>query len=136
MLVGLSFKELLSSDEWYPYFFKLVNPLIMFARFICTSILHLSLIDELTVALELMKYSINHPYKFNDYKIAWLSGLLQVVSVMAIELASIGVICAATETIGIIFNFIALSIVGEFDNYVYASLKNESLKELLDKNFV
>ena len=108
----------------------------MFSRFICTSILHLSLIDELTVALEMMKYCLNHPYKFNDYRAAFMSAFLQALSVLMIELASMGIICAGVEPIGIIFNFIALSIIGEFDNYVYASLKLESLKQLLDKLFI
>lgn len=33
------------------------------------------------------------------------------------------------------FNFIALAIVAEFDNYVYESLKNESIKVLVEKRF-
>jgi hypothetical protein len=44
---------------------------------------------------------------------------------MGIELASICVICAATDTISMIFNFIALTILAEFDNFVYKSIKNE-----------
>jgi len=35
-----------------------------------------------------------------------------------------------------VFNFIALAIIAEFDNYVYSSMKNESMKELIEKKFV
>lgn len=45
-------------------------------------------------------------------------------------------ICAATDIIDIIFNFIALAILNDFDNFVFASLKNESFKELIERNFV
>lgn len=40
------------------------------------------------------------------------------------------------DTINIIFNFIALSILASFDNFVYDSLKNESFKELVTRPFV
>jgi hypothetical protein len=49
---------------------------IMFARFICATILHLSLIDEVSAGLEMMKYAVNHSYKFERYSIAWLAGFL------------------------------------------------------------
>jgi hypothetical protein len=48
----------------------------MFARFICATILHLSLIDEVSAGLEMMKYAVNHPYKFERFSIAWLAGFL------------------------------------------------------------
>jgi hypothetical protein len=55
---------------------------------------------------------------------------------MGIELASICVICAATDTISMIFNFIALTILAEFDNFVYKSMKNEQFKQLTSKRFL
>ena len=59
-----------------------------------------------------------------------------MVACVFIECVSIGVICAATDTISVIFNFISLAIVLEFDDYVFMSLKNESFKELIEKPFV
>ena len=44
-------------------------------------------------------------------------------------------LCAAGDTIAIVFNFIALAIIAEFDNYVFASMKSESFKELTEKSF-
>ena len=84
----------------------------------------------------MMKFALNHSYKFKRYEIAWFCGFLQFVSTLGIELASLGVICAAIDTIDIVFNFIALAILAEFDNYVYSSMKNESFKELTEKKFV
>lgn len=107
----------------------------MFARFICATILHLSCVDEVSAGLEMMKYSVNHPYKFEHFVIGWLSGFLQTTSCLCVELANIGVICGANDTISIVFNFIALAIIAEFDNYVFGSMKNESFKELTEKDF-
>lgn len=57
------------------------------------------------------------------------------MSCLTVELANIGVICAAADTIDIVFNFIALAIIAEFDNYVFGSMKNESFKELCTDEF-
>ena len=107
----------------------------MFARFICATILHLSCVDEVYAGLEMMKYSVNHPYKFEHSSVAWMSGFMQYFSCLTVELANIGVICAANDTIDIVFNFIALAIIAEFDNYVFGSMKDESFKELTKREF-
>lgn len=101
---------------------------MLWARFSCATILHLSLVDEIGIGLEMMKYSINHSYKFFDYKAAYFSGLLSLVSSLIVEIANIFVICAANDTISVVFNFIALAIIAEFDRYFYLSIKNEPLK--------
>ena len=33
----------------------------------------------------------------------------------------------------IVYNFIALAVIAEFDDFVYASLRNESMKKLIEK---
>ena len=45
--------------------------MIILARFICGSILHLSLLDEVTNGLNCMKFALNHPYKFLSYNLAF-----------------------------------------------------------------
>lgn len=75
-----------------------------------------------------MKFSLNHTYQFQHFEIAYLSGFLQFTSCISVEFASIGIVCSANDTIDIVFNFIALAIIAEFDNFVFDSLKNESFK--------
>ncbi len=107
----------------------------MFARFICATILHLSLVDEVSHGLEMMKFSVNHPYRFESYLFAWACGFLQTVACLCVEVANIGVLCGANDTISIVFNFIALAIIAEFDNYVFQSMKNEKMRCLIEKQF-
>jgi len=83
----------------------------------------------------MMKFSVNHSYRFANPGFAFTSGLLQYFSCLNVELANIGVICGANDTIDIVFNFIALAIIAQFDNYVYASMKNESFKNLVGEDF-
>jgi hypothetical protein len=53
------------------------EPLVyqQFVRFICTTILHLSLMGELTSALERMKFVLNHGYKFNSPNFAFANSV-------------------------------------------------------------
>ena len=44
---------------------------ITLARFICGSILHLSLLEEVDGGLCYMKYALNHPYKFQSSNVAF-----------------------------------------------------------------
>jgi len=45
--------------------------MIILARFICGSMLHLSLLDEVSNGLNCMKFALNHPYKFMSYNLAF-----------------------------------------------------------------
>jgi hypothetical protein len=72
----MTFNELITNCEYSQVIIGYVKVPITFARFICATILHLSLVDEVSAGLEMMKYAINHPYKFDHFSIAWLSGFL------------------------------------------------------------
>lgn len=108
---------------------------IMFARFICAIILHLSLTDEVTGGLKMMKFAINHPYKFQNFTMAYTTGFMQFLSSLGVEVSNLAVILAANDTISIVFNFIAVAIIAEFDNYVFDSMKNEVFKHIIEEKF-
>ena len=46
------------------------------ARFICGMIMHIQCNDEIVNGLKMMKYSVNHWWKFANYRVAYLSGFL------------------------------------------------------------
>lgn len=83
----------------------------------------------------MMKYSINHRYKFKKYFWAFLCGYFKSISGISVELVSIFVICAASNIIDVAMNFIALAVIADFDDIVYSSLKSESFSLLLDSGF-
>lgn len=64
-----------------------------------------------------------------------MCGFLQSFAALNVEIANIGVLCGAADTINIVFNFIALAIIAEFDNYVFESLQGESFRLLIEKKF-
>ena len=131
VLIALILKQLIIDDAIK---FRTIeeSSLVLFARFICASILHLSLIDEVYAGLDMMKYCLNHEYRFASMSTAFIVGLLQASIVFSVEFVNIIIILTSFKPTNIVFNFIALAIIAEFDNFVYESLRNESMKKLLD----
>lgn len=62
-------------------------------RFICASILHLSLINETYIAMQCMKFALNHDYMFYDFRVAFIASFLQTMIVIAVECVNIALIC-------------------------------------------
>ena len=106
----------------------------MFCRFICGTILHLSLLDEVTKGLLNMKFALNHHYLFHDYKKAALVGFLQCIIVLAVEIVNIEIILTALDPLDIVYKFVALAVIAEFDDFVFSALRNEPMKVLVKKN--
>ena len=106
-----------------------------FCRFICTLILHLSLVGELTGALERCKYVINHHYFFEKPYHAYLCALMQAIAVYSTEGVSLFVILGTEAPEDTVMNFIALAIIADFDDYVFESTSNEILKKLFEDEF-
>ena len=53
-----------------------IDIFMVFARFVCGIVLHMILSPELEQGLLLMKYALNHRWKFINYRHAFLAGLL------------------------------------------------------------
>lgn len=78
-----------------------------------------------------MKYALNHVWRFEDWKIAYMSGLLQATIIIFIELVNFIAILTSFTVLDVTLNFLALVVISEFDDFFYCSLRDEPLKELL-----
>ena len=67
MLVFMTYIELATNCAYSSIILTLPGIPIIFARFICATILHLSLVDEVNAGLLSMKFAVNHPYKFEYF---------------------------------------------------------------------
>lgn len=71
---------------------------VVLCRFLCAIFLHISLADELNQALVLMKYALNHPWKFNSWYDAYSVGMTQLFVLVFVEFVNLAVILT-NETI-------------------------------------
>ena len=53
------------------------NISVVMTRFICGTVLHFNLQPEMAQGLKMMKYSVNHPWKFRNVGAAWFIGFSQ-----------------------------------------------------------
>ena len=78
-----------------------------------------------------MKYALNHPWKFNNYQIAWFCGFMQVCNVFIVEFVNFAALLTNFTIIDIIMNFLALVVIAEFDEYFFSALKNDPLLDIV-----
>lgn len=82
-----------------------------YARWICATILHLSIVDGVIGSLERMKYALNHPYKFKAPGIVFLITFLEFFITMTVEMCNVAIILCQPNTILIVLNFVAIAII-------------------------
>lgn len=110
--------------------------LVSLGRFVCATILHLSLIEEIEGAMVMMKYAVNHQYMFKNPINAYMIAFMQFFITTMVEICNLIVILASNDPLNIVLNFVAICIVAEFDNLVFASQRNENCIKMLDDNAI
>ena len=78
-----------------------------------------------------MKYALNHPWKFERPKMAFLTGLLQASVVYVIEVVNFALVLASNTHIDIVLNFIVLVIISQFDDFFYQTYTDLEFKKVI-----
>ena len=129
-LVSIVFIQMLTIESYYKFLVYKAPAKIVFCRYVCAIILHITLVDEVKAKLNMMKFVCNHEYKFNKPFLAWCTGLMMIISSIGIEFANILVLCCYGDALDLISNFVSLVIICEFDNFIFSSMQNESYQNL------
>lgn len=129
------FQELLTNCDYYSVILQFQKASILFVIFVCISVLHLSMIEPSLNGLAMQKFVCNHPYLFESPGAAYRAGMLMNMVTLAIEVSNMLVVLMSGDTLSIIGNFVALVIIAEFDNYVFASMQADSFMALLEEDF-
>jgi|LakMenE18May11ns_1017448.scaffolds.fasta_scaffold9430595_2 hypothetical protein len=78
-----------------------------------------------------MKFANNHAYRFENYRIAWLAGCMQMIMIVTVEMVNFLVILNSNSILDVMMNFMALAIIAEFDDFFFSALGNDPNKEIL-----
>ena len=100
-------------------------------RFICAFIMHISLTSETKQGLTMMKYATNHPWKFSDWRQAYLIGFFQVTVLLTCEAGNLIILATNHAMLDIIMNFLAIIVITEFDDYFFYIVQDEVLAGLI-----
>ena len=108
---------------------------IVFARFICGIVLHVSLSAELRQGMNLMKYAVNHPWKFEDYRVAYFSGFMQTNVVIIVELVNFVALITNETVLDIVMNFLALVVIADFDDFFFSATESDFADVISDPKY-
>jgi len=89
---------------------------------------------EASHALCLMKYALNHPWKFKYRHTAFMSGFCQASSTVLTALVCYSVIISSKDILELAKDFTALMIIIDFDNYFAHTSSDDITKEIIDNS--
>lgn len=85
VLSGLILWQMAKEDNPHQFTVDLFVVLVC-AKMICAIILHMAMLEEARLALELMKYSINHSYMFNSWFLAFIMSFIMYFVTLFVEI--------------------------------------------------
>ena len=77
--------------------------------------------------LVVMKFSLNHPWKFKSVSKAWLTGFAQTLMVVAVEGVNLVILCTNETVMDVVMNFLALVVIADFDDFIAVTLASDQL---------
>jgi len=108
------------------------SPKMIMVRFCCCLAMHIVMQNELENGLSLMKFAINHSWRFGDNSTqAFFAGFMQTTAALAIEVSNCLIINERHATERIVAGMMRVAVLAQFDNYFYAAIKFSKFKQLL-----
>ena len=78
-----------------------------------------------------MKYTINHPWKFEYWFLAFIANFCQVSIMFLVESVCIAVLLLQDNVFDVLMNFISLTIITELDDYLFQTLYENPISTLI-----
>ena len=69
-----------------------------------------------------MKYTLNHPWKFNSWFIAFLVNFFQFIALVLVESVCIALLLLQDTVLDVLMNFLALTIITQLDDFLFQTL--------------
>ena len=100
-------------------------------------VMHVQVVSEFDEAIRMMKFAVNHPWKFRSFQFAFLTGLLKFSVLLIIELSNVYVVLANSSSLfDIIANFVIMLVLVEFDNFFYMMRSSDEITSMMiEENF-
>ena len=102
-------------------------------KFFCAVLFHFKFEAELKNGIYMMKYVAMHPNNFKYLNLAFLMGFLNMIMIYGVEVINIWNLSNITEggVYSLMFDFIALGIIAELDDYFFELYKNVPIAGLI-----
>ena len=101
------------------------------ARLICGILMHINLVARVTQGMEMMKFSLNHHWKFTNWFFGFMAGFLQANVVLLIEMVNFVSIVTHFEIIDIVMKFMTLMVIMTFSNIFFIAYDEDDYKKII-----
>ena len=89
--------------------------------------IHLILDKDLKQGFGLMKYAMNHTWKFSFWPEGFLVGFFQISLAITIEIYSMLILLSAGNYLDAVKDFIAVVILNDFDNAIFGYFQDDKI---------
>lgn len=113
--------------------FKYISWELQVTRLICACLFHFYFEGEISNALSCCKYVLMNPSKFRYSGIAFSLGLIQIWSILFIEVVQVVNLVQYYNLTDIISNFVALLVLAQFDDFFLELFMRHRIKIFLEK---
>ena len=101
---------------------NIISDEVGLCRFIGGILLHYALTDHIYEGLIMMKFAINHPWKFKDPNTAIFCGLSKFLINFIVECLNYSLLLTSNDVLNCLWNFLGLNVVRRVPNYIFATL--------------
>ena len=84
--------------------------------------------------MEKMKYALNHKWKFSNWRLAYASGLGQVIITMIVTIINYFIIIFTGDIIEMVKDFLAVKVISELDDYFFFEHRQDEVAKQLIVN--
>jgi hypothetical protein len=111
LVIVMLFGELTRNSSYYCLLLQRGSISLIFVRFVCITILHLTQIEEVSKYLSWMKFTVNHHYRIQKFNQAFLISFMGFFVCILIEISNIVVLLCTADTLNLVSNFVSLVII-------------------------
>ena len=78
-----------------------------------------------------MKFALNHKWKFTRWRLAYMSGLGQVIITMLVTCINYFIIIFSADIIEMVKDFLAIKVISELDDYFFFEHRQDEVAKQL-----
>jgi hypothetical protein len=103
------------------------------ARFVMSIAMHVAIYDGARVGLEMMKFPLNHPQRFNNATSCFCLGYFKFNIVIQLEICNIFYMLYVTTTAQVVYSYIKLLAIVSIDTLLYNSMVGDPFYNVTKK---
>lgn len=84
----------------------------------------------------MMKFALNHPWKFVSWSRAYRIGLMQLIVAFFTEIVNLAFTLTLITIVDVVSYFVAILVISEFARYFFLTVNKSLMGELLEKGKV